>query len=95
MNNPCFLHGDFTGPRCQQCADDAFEKALIKKDYRAITDECEARLRALPSGGSLSFRVAPDQPCCWTMPLWNKQEDPPWRQWAEDAAMTLIAAERG
>lgn len=85
----CFLHGNFDGARCQECADAAFESALKLGDHTQLAIEIEARLRAAGSYG-ISLRRDPHGPFVWRRPLWIEVTEPPWKQWAEEAAAALI-----
>lgn len=89
-NQSCFLHGDFDGDRCQECADAAFGAALIARDQTALAEEVERRIKGKMYG--VSLRAEPGGPFVWRTPHWDRQEEPPWKEWAADAAKALIEA---
>ena len=74
----------------QKEADERMESALRARDLRALAQECARRMRALPPGGSLSFRIGEHYPIAWRMPLWNRVEEPPWDEWGDIAATALL-----
>lgn len=86
----CFRHGSFDEMRCPVCADEAYVDALAAGNREALAVEIEARLRASHNCYGTSFKREPNGPCVWTKPLWLEQTEPPWRQWAAEAAAVLI-----
>ncbi len=90
----CFRHGAFDEVRCPACADEAYEAALATGNREALAVEIESRLRASHNCYGTSFKREPNGPCVWTKPLWLERTEPPWRQWAEEAAAVLIGGAR-
>ena len=74
----------------QETRDDVFAAAIRDGDLGALADECERRLRALPSGASVSFRRGHGQPVNWRMPVWDRPSPRPLRAWAFDAARAVL-----
>lgn len=71
-----------------------FQAALATGNREALAVEIESRLRASHNCYGTSFKREPNGPCVWTKPLWLEQTEPPWRQWAEEAAAVLIGGAR-
>ena len=88
----CFLHGNFDEVRCPACADESFETAINNQDHAALAIEIEARLRASHNCYATSFRRGPKSPYVWRKPHWDKQSEPPWKQWAKEAATAVLEA---
>jgi hypothetical protein len=88
----CWQHGDFDGARLAACADEAFQSALDKNDHAALATELEARLRASHNCYATGFRSYPGGPIVWRKPHWDTQTEPPWKQWAAEAATAILEA---